>query len=245
MLRTLLCIIFVVIFLIFMLPVSLITWIIGKSNPALKDKLNMIFIRSAFKIILFLAGTKLTVIGEDRIPKDQSVLYVGNHRGFFDIVTIYSRVFRPMGFVAKIELSKIPLLNMQMKNIHCAFLDRDDLKQGLQTILSCIQEVKNGISICIFPEGTRNTGEEGTILPFHIGSLKIADKAKCPIVPIAITNTQAVFEAHLPAIKSAHVILEYCDPIDTASMTKEEKKELKSRLETTILEKLKEHKSMI
>ncbi len=245
MLRTLLCIIFVVLFLIIMLPVSLITWIIGKKNPELQDHINMLTVRWAFRVILFLAGTKLTVIGEEKIPKDRAVLFVGNHRGFFDIVATYSRVVRPMGFVAKIELKKVPLLNIQMSNIHCAFLDRKDLKQGLQTILSCIQKVKDGISICIFPEGTRNTGEEGTLLPFHEGSLKIADKAKCPIVPFAITNSQAVFEAHLPAIKSAHVILEYCDPIDTASLSKEEKKGLRARLESTILEKLQEHKEIL
>lgn len=228
-----------------MLPVSLVTWIIGKKNPELQDRINMLTVRWAFRVILFLAGTKLTVIGEEKIPKDRAVLFVGNHRGFFDIVATYSRVVRPMGFVAKIELKKVPLLNIQMSNIHCAFLDRKDLKQGLQTILSCIQKVKDGISICIFPEGTRNTGEEGTLLPFHEGSLKIADKAKCPIVPFAITNSQAVFEAHLPAIKSAHVILEYCDPIDTPSLSKEEKKGLRARLESTILEKLQEHKEIL
>ncbi len=245
MLRTLLCIIFIVLFLIFITPVSFVTWLIGRKNPELRDRINMSAIRWAFRVILFLSGTKLTVIGEEKIPKDQAVLFVGNHRGFFDIVATYSRVIRPMGFVAKIELKKIPLLNIQMSNIHCAFLDRKDLKQGLQTILSCIEKVKSGISICIFPEGTRNTGDPATLLPFHEGSLKIADKAKCPIVPFAITNTEAVFEDHLPAIKATHVILEYCDPIDTASMTKEDKKTLRPRLESLIIEKLKEHQAML
>lgn len=64
-----------------------------------------------------------------------------------------------------------------MKYVYCLFLDREDPKQGMKTILQAIDYVKSGISICIFPEGTRNTGEELSLLPFKEGSFKIAEKA--------------------------------------------------------------------
>ena len=85
---------------------------------------------------------------------------------------------RGMGFFAKKEMEKVPLLSTWMKRLHCLFLDRNDLKQGLKTILTAIEKVKSGISICIFPEGTRNKNEdELDMLPFHEGSFKIAAKA--------------------------------------------------------------------
>ena len=64
-----------------------------------------------------------------------------------------------------------------MRYLHCLFLDRKDIKQGLKTILTAVDKVKSGISICIFPEGTRNRNkDELDMLPFHEGSFKIATK---------------------------------------------------------------------
>lgn len=245
MLRMLVCITFVVLFLIVMIPVGIVLFIVEKINRPLKDRISMSLIRWAFSVLMFLAGAKLTVIGEEKIPRDVPVLYVGNHRGFFDIVSTGSRVFRPTGYIAKKELMKVPLLNWWMYNIRCEFLDRKDVRQGLEVILSCIKKMKEEqVSYFIFPEGTRNDGEEGTLLPFHEGSLKIADKSGCPIVPVAISNTHEILEAHFPAIRKSHVILEYCDPIYVNEMSREEKKGLSTRVHGIILEKLKEHRKM-
>ncbi len=242
MIRIFICITFVVLFLILMIPVGFVFFLIGLFNRPAKDQASMALIRTAFKILLFLAGTRLTLIGEDRIPKDQPVLYVGNHRSYFDIVATGSRVFRPTGYIAKKELKKVPLLSWWMKNIRCEFLDRKDIRQGLQVIMDCIKHVKEEqISYFIFPEGTRNDGEEGTLLPFHEGSLKIAEKSGCPIVPVAISNTHEILEAHFPRIKSVHAVIEYCEPIYTAELSKEEKKGLANRVSGMIAEKLKEH----
>lgn len=75
------------------------------------------------------------------------------------------------------------------------------MREGLKTILQAIDYVKNGISICIFPEGTRNNGEELSMLPFRDGALKIAEKTGCAIIPISMNNTADIFEAHFPRVK--------------------------------------------
>ena len=166
---------------------------------------------------------KITYIGEERIPKDQAVLYIGNHRSYFDILMTYVRVPRPTGYVAKLEMLKIPLLSHWMKNLHCLFLDRKDLKQGAKIILAAIGKIKDRISICIFPEGTRNKIAD-TFLPFHAGSFKIAEKSGCPIIPIALNNAGDVFEDHFPKIKKTHVVIEYGEPIYPNELSKEEKR---------------------
>ena len=159
------------------------------------------------------------------MPKDTAVLYVGNHRSFYDIILTYVRVPRPTGYVAKLETKKIPLLSNWMKNLHCLFLDRDNIKEGLKTILEAIEKVKNGISICIFPEGTRNKVND-SFLPFHEGSFKIAVKGNVPIVPMTIVNSGDVFEDHFPKIKKTTVVIEYGEPIYIDRLDKEDRKSL-------------------
>ncbi len=120
-----------------------------------------------------------------------------------------------------------------MKNIHCLFLDRDNIKEGLKTILKGVEEVKNGISLCIFPEGTRNR-ENDTFLPFREGSFKIAEKGGVPIVPMVILNSADLFEDHLPRIKKATVIIEFQEPVYTDKMDRNEKKNLGGQISNLI-----------
>lgn len=212
MIRLFLILIFIVLFLILTIPVMLIEWIIGKFNTEIKSKSSLAIVNFAFRSITWLAGTKVTVIGEENVPKDTAVLYVGNHRSYFDIVLTYIRVPRLTGYISKTEMNRIPLLNIWMRYLHCLFLDRNNVKEGLKTILAAIEQVKSGISICIFPEGTRNKISD-TFLPFHEGSFRIAAKSGCPVIPITINNSAAIFEDHIPFIKKAHVVIEYGKPI--------------------------------
>lgn len=152
MIRFIFVVLFVVLFLILSTPLMLVEWIIGKFNPGLKDRSSLAIVNWAFRWVIRLSGTKVIAIGEENIPTDTAVLYVGNHRSFFDVVLTYVRVPRPTGYIAKKEMLKWPLLNIWMKNLHCLFLDRQDIKAGLKTILQAIEKAKNGISICIFPE---------------------------------------------------------------------------------------------
>ena len=191
-----------------------------------KDISSLRMVQAIFKFILWITGAKVTVIGEENVPKDQAVLYVANHRSYFDILLTYSRCRNLTGFVAKKEMLNYPFLRTWMKRVYCLFLDRDNIREGLKTILTAIEQVKNGISVFIFPEGTRNKGDELSLLPFHAGSFKIAEKSGCPIVPVALNNTINIFEGHLPYIRKTHVVLEYCSPIYMNEMEKEDRKKI-------------------
>ncbi len=225
MIRLIAVVLFVAVFLILSIPVMFVEWIIGKFNPDLKDRSSLAIVNWAFRRVLNLAGTKMIVLGEENVPKDQAVLYVGNHRSYFDIVMTYIRVPRPTGYIAKKEMLKVPLLRVWMRYLHCLFLDRENVKEGLKTILAAVEKAKQGISICIFPEGTRNRVAD-TFLPFHEGSFKIAEKAGIPIVPITLVNSAAIFEDHIPKIKKATVVIEYGKPIIISELDKETRKSL-------------------
>ncbi len=235
MIRFLITATFVVLFLILSMPLMLAEWIIGKFNMDVKSRSSLAIVNWAFRCVAFLSGTKLIVKGRENIPDDKAVLYVGNHRSFFDIVLTYPLVKGPTGYVAKKEMEKVPLLSIWMKDLHCLFLDRDNIKEGMKTILAAIEKAKSGISICIFPEGTRNKTAD-TFLPFHEGSFKIAEKSGVPIIPMTIVNSAAVFEDHMPKIRKATVVIEYGKPIDVSALSREEKKNLGTSVKSVIEE---------
>ena len=226
------------------IPVLGIEWIIGKFNKNLSDYQSLRLVQWAFNVILKISGVEVTVIGEENVP-DEPVLFIGNHRSYFDILLTYSRCKRLTGYVAKKEMLRYPLLRDWMKRLYCLFLDRENPKEGLKTILQAIDYEKNGISICIFPEGTRNDGEELSMLPFHNGSFKIAEKSGCAIVPMSLNNTVSIFEAHLPFIRKTHVVLEYGKPIYMKDMDKETKKHIGEYCQNIIQETINKNQALV
>ena len=201
---------------------------------------SLAIVQRVFRGCLRIARTTVTVRGLENIPKDQAVLYVGNHRSYFDILVGYTTVPTLLGFVAKKEMRRYPLLAQWMENVNCLFLDRENPKEGLKTILQGIEYVKRGVSVWIFPEGTRNRNEDPLdLLPFKEGSLKIAEKSGCPVVPVALTGTADVFERHLPFIYPAHVTIEFGKPFIVKELEPEQRKFAGAYTRSVIIEMLK------
>ena len=213
--RTILIGIYLLLYLILGLPLLGLEWVISKFNRPHADLSRLRMVQWGFKCISAIAGVK----------KNQAVLYIGNHRSYFDIVLTCPIFPGVTGYVAKQEMLKWPLLNLWMKYIHCLFLDRKDIRQGLKTVLKGVEEVKNGISLCIFPEGTRNKVND-TFLPFREGSFKIAEKGGVPVIPMVIVNSADVFEDHLPKVRKATVVIEFQPPIHIGGLDKETRKNL-------------------
>lgn len=242
--RTVLVGIYLVLYTIMSIPLYLVLFIIGKRDMRKKAVVAQKIVNNlGFRPILFLSGVKLTVKGKENILKDQAALYVFNHRGFFDILAGYTTAPYPTAFVSKKEIAKVPMVSRWMGFMNCLFLDREDIRQGMQTILQGIDLLKNGTSIYIAPEGKRNTGEE--LLEFHEASFKLAEKSKCPIVPVALNNTDTVFEKHLPWIHKAHVIIEYCEPIYMDQMERAQKKAIGQTVRKILSEKVRANQAEV
>lgn len=222
MIRLILFLLYAIIIIIATPFIFLFMFLFWRKRPEKRDRFTQRFVRMVFKHTLFITGVRTTAIGVENIPDDRAVLFVGNHRSYFDILVSYIYFKRPTGYVAKKEMLRIPLLRTWMSYIHCLFLDRTNPKEGLKTILAGIQNIKDGYSMVIFPEGTRS--RTGEMLPFKEGSLKIAEKSGCAIIPMAQNNTSAAFEDHMPFFKKCHTVIEFGKPIIISELPPEDKK---------------------
>ena len=146
MIRLIILIIVLLIFALFSLLALPILWLAGKKNPLAKEKASDAIARFMFRLILLICGTNITAIGLENIPADKPVLFVGNHRGFFDVIISYTFIKGRAAYVAKKEMSKIPILRRWMANIKCIMLDRNNTRAALKSILTGIEYIKNGTS---------------------------------------------------------------------------------------------------
>lgn len=244
MIRFICVVIILMLYLVLGIPVLGAEWVLRKFRRKTADESSLRMVQWVFRLMLRISGVEVTVLGEENVP-DEPILFIGNHRSYFDILITYSRCRRLTGYVAKKEMLRYPLLRDWMKRLYCLFLDRSTPKEGLKTILKAIEYVKEGISICIFPEGTRNDGEELSMLPFHDGSLKIAEKTGCAIVPMSLNNTHAIFEQQFPRIKKTHVVLEYGTPIYPNELDKDTKKHLGQYCQNIIQETINKNQALV
>ena len=240
--RTILVVLFLLIYAIISIPLYLVEFVIGKINPHAKVRSSQFLVSNAFRIILFLSGTKSVVLGKENVPKE-AVLFVANHRSYFDIVLTYATTPHLTGFIAKKEIKRVPCISRWMRYLNCLFLDRSDVRAGLKTILQGVENIKNGYSMFIAPEGTRNLEKE--MLPFKEGSFKLAQKSGCPIVPIAISNTDDIFEKHSPWIRRAKVVIHYGEPINMKELPAEDQKRIGSYVQEIIRNMLAEDEKLL
>ena len=235
MIRFIASALYLLLYLIITLPLELVLFIIGKFNMPLRDKISMACVKyGGFMVVRKLSGANVIVNGLDNIPSDTACLFVGNHNSFFDVIISYTLMNRPTGFVAKKEFRKYPSLNVWMHFIRCLFIDRKDVKQGMKTILKAVEYLKSGISIFVFPEGTRS--KTGEMLPFKEGSMKMAERSGCPIIPVAISNTGVMFENHFPRITKETVVFTFCEPIYTKDLEGDDKKHVGQYVQNIIRE---------
>ena len=224
MFRFSVCMILVVFYFIIMIPVEIIGFMIGLFSIKARNAYMKFMMRIVLGSLSFISGAKVKYIGFEKIPTDVPVLYVANHESFFDVILTLSRLPGTICFIAKKAFAKVPIFAQALQLYNTLFIDRDDVKQGLKTILKAIDNVKSGMSVFIFPEGTRS--RDGIMSDFKEGSMKIAVKSGCPIVPIAISNSANVFENHFPKLEAAPVVVEILDPVIPADYDNKEQKHL-------------------
>jgi len=175
-------------------------------NPKKEYKKNSKFYRkllylNTWLIIRFLR-IKVDVKGMEKIPQNTRFLLVGNHRSNFDPIITWN-VFKQydLAFISKESNFKIPIFGRFIRKCCFMAIDRENPKNALKTVINASELLKNNeVSVAVYPEGTRNKKNK-ELLPFHNGVFKISQKAKVPIVIVAIDGTELIHK-NFPLKKS-------------------------------------------
>ena len=223
-LRTIISLTFVGCFMVASLVLLPVECLIRRKDPDGAVAFSHRLITWGFRVLVFLAGSKPTVYGLDNIPSDTPVVFMGNHRSYYDLIIAYTYMPNPTAIISKASLKKAPAISSWMRRINCLFLESDNLRQNTQVIINGIELINSGTSMLIFPEGRRNKGEG--VLEFHAGSFRLATKTEVPIVPVVQTKTREIFENHFPWLHAQKTTLEFLAPVYTQGLSRDDIKEL-------------------
>ena len=223
MIRFVIVLIYTVLAVILCLPFHLYFWILSKKDRYKSWYKSWKLVKGFFEGLLYIAGTKIEIRGAEnleKVPQEKGILFIGNHRSYFDIIILQTVVGRPMGFIAKKEFKKVPLFSSWVADIGAVFMDRKNVRAGLESINTGTEYMKKGLSLGLYPEGTRN--HKDTMLPFKKGGYRMAKNSECPIILVAATGFDDILENNKPAaLRKRHVIVEFSEPFYPHEMDKD------------------------
>lgn len=136
------------------------------------------------RLVCMLAFVRIKVKGRENIDKRQSYIFVSNHQGAFDIWAIFGYLNHNFKWLMKKSLEKIAFVGYACKRSGHVFVDSNSLQSIRQTIEEASTKLKDGMSLVIFPEGTRS--KTGVMGNFKRGAFLLAAEFKLPVVPLTI-----------------------------------------------------------
>jgi 1-acyl-sn-glycerol-3-phosphate acyltransferase len=187
------------------------------------------------RYVIELTHGTVEVVGQENIPKDTAVVFIGNHQGDMDIPILLGFIDKPKAFISKIEVLKVPMLGGWMRLMQCTFINRKDMRQSVRAMQEAVETVKKGYSLVIFPEGHRSKG--GPVGEFKVGSFKLAFKSGVPIVPVTIDGSWRLFEEK-GYLQRASVRVTVHPPVSTEGLSHEDQAALPAKIRETIVSAL-------
>ena len=176
------------------------------------------------KSILFVSRVKISVKGWSNIDPSAPYIYMPNHQSNFDIPVLLGHLAVQFRWLAKVELFKIPIFGRAMRKAGYIRIDRNNRESAIKSLNVAANQIKSGVSVLIFPEGTRS--RDGKIRPFKKGGFVMAIESGVPIVPVVITGTRSIMTKGKFRVNAGHVRMVIHKPIDTSAYTRETKEAL-------------------
>ena len=214
-------------FLFFLLPYL---WCVKYfSDPKEFSKKIYRFPRTWGSRIMKWMKADVEISGSENIPHEPVVI-IANHQAGFDIPLLFSVMTNRPSFIAKKELSRIPLFASWMRMIGCLFIDRSSPRKALGSFKKASVMIKKGQTVILFPEGTRRPN----IIPFKKGSFKLPVMAGVPVLPVTICGTENIID-NFNSGKRTPVKVIIRKPINIGSLPVEEQKNIHNRVREIII----------
>jgi 1-acyl-sn-glycerol-3-phosphate acyltransferase len=192
------------------------------------------------RCILFGSRIKVTVTGLSNIDLSLPYIYMSNHQSAFDIPVLQAHLPVRFSWLAKAELFKIPVFGYALGRAGHISIDRSNRKSAFKSLKNAARNIRSGVSVIIFPEGTRS--RDGNIRQFKKGGFVLAVDAGVPIVPVIIHGVGPIMLKNRVLIKPGNIIVEIKNPIKTTDYTRKTKDDLMEKVRKVISESFKEGK---
>jgi len=184
------------------------------------------------KTLSFIFNIKLIVKGTHNL-QDRNYIFAANHASLIDIPLLFIAVNRYTVFIAKSELSKIPIFKSILDRAGFIFVDRKNNDSAVKSMNNLMDDIKKiPRSVAIFPEGTRTS--DGELLPFKKGAAIFAINTDIPVIPVAISGAYSWSKKKLFDISQSVIIFEFGDPITTENYSFDDRDYLTEKIKTNI-----------
>jgi 1-acyl-sn-glycerol-3-phosphate acyltransferase len=200
------------------------TWIAG--DPDLMYRTAMSFCRFAIRLL----GIRVRVEGIENIPSG-ACIFAANHASNLDAPILFPAIPRRISVLAKKELFRLPVLGVGMRMAGFVAVDRAG-KQAGSGVAAAVSTLKGGLSVFIFPEGTRS--RKGRLQPFKTGAFVMAIEAGAPIVPVAIAGTYRLLPRDKWVVEPGEVVVRFGPAVDAAAYSATQRAELLARVESLV-----------
>ena len=184
------------------------------------------------KTLSFIFNVKLVIKGKEKL-QNKNFIFAANHASLIDIPLLLVAVERYTVFIAKHELSKIPIFNSILKKAGFIFVDRKNNDSAVRSMNYLLEDIKKTPrSVGIFPEGTRT--KDGNLLQFKKGAAIFGINTKIPIVPIAISGTYNWSQKKIFDFSQSVITFEFGEPLISKDFTYNDRDMLTQRIKDSI-----------
>jgi 1-acyl-sn-glycerol-3-phosphate acyltransferase len=174
------------------------------------------------RINLLLTGVRVHARRETPLDPHAPYVFMSNHQSLFDVLAVVAALPEfQLRWVAKLELTRVPIFGWALRHSDHIIIDRSNHVQAMASLRAAVEKIRRGLSVIIFPEGTRGPGD-GTLLPFKKGGFVLAQEAKIPIVPIVVQGSPEVLSRRGWQIHGGDIDVLVGEPIPVASVQCEE-----------------------
>jgi 1-acyl-sn-glycerol-3-phosphate acyltransferase len=182
-------------------------------------------------LILATTGVSVDVHGLEALARGRTYVFVSNHQSIYDIPVVFSSLPFQLRIIAKESLGQFPFLGWHLRRTGHLLVDRRNPdRAGILRRWKAL--VGQGLSLVVFPEGTRSA--DGRVGVFKAGSVLLAIEAELPIVPVSVDGTRHVMRKGELTTRPGHATVIVHPPIDTRGMATSDARSLADRLRTIV-----------
>lgn len=172
--------------------------------------------------MLGLAGVRVELEGMERLPPDEALILAVNHQSWFDIVALFGTLPVSLRFVAKKEISRVPVFAQAIRVAGHVFLDRQNRAKAVIAMREAGARMREqGLSMVLFPEGTRSP--DGRLLPFKKGSFVLAIEMGATLLPVAMDGGRLIMPKGRLRIRPGLIRIRCGEVIPLAGLTKDDR----------------------